>query len=169
MTNNFDRRGEYERLRREMGVLLENGRINDGLSQNVIAKQNGFKSQADVYRIEQGQEKRLRRYFQLAEYYGLSFHMTAGYIDDNYERDNFLLETDYAEDYFFCLLSGMLQRYREFHTYSLEQLAKLTGIPQQRILDIEKRKTDCTIREACSLLVCFGKTLIPEACRKDIL
>lgn len=92
-----------------------------------------------------------------------------GYIDENYERDNFLLETDYAEDYFFCLLSGLLQRYRSFNTYSLGQLSRLTGIPEQKIVDIEKRKADCSIREACALLLCFGKALILEVCRKDII
>lgn len=169
MTNELDLRKEYIRLRRELGVLLEKGRYNEGLSPDVIAKQNGFKSRDDIYRIEQGRERRLRRYFQLANYYGLSFHMAANYIDENYDRDSFLVETDYAEDYFFCLLSGLLQRYRNFNTYSLGQLSRLTGIPEQKIVDIENRKAECSVREACSLLLCFGKALIPEVCRKDII
>ncbi len=165
----LDKKREYRRLRRELGLLLKNARIDERLSAEVIARQNGWESENNIFKIERGHEKRLRRYFQLAEYYGLSFHMAAGYIDENYERDNFLLETDYAEDYFFCLLSGLLQRYRSFNTYSLGQLSRLTGIPEQKIVDIEKRKADCSIREACALLLCFGKALVPEVCRKDII
>lgn len=169
MTNELDLRKEYIRLRRELGELLANARPYEGLTADVIARKNGWKSKNDLLRIEQGHERRLRRYFQLAEYYGLSFHVATGYIDENYDRDSFLVETDYAEDYFFCLLSGLLQRYRNFNTYSLGQLSRLTGIPEQKIVDIENRKAECSVREACSLLQCFGKALIPEVCRKDII
>ncbi len=169
MTNELDLRKEYIRLRRELGVLLEKGRFNEGLSPDVIAQQNGFKSRDDIYRIEQGRERRLRRYFQLANYYGLNFHMAANYIDENYDKENFLIETDYSESNFFCWLGTILRRYHDLSSYSYKELSKLTDIPEERIIDIEKRKANCTIREACSLLICYGKALIPEVCRKDIL
>lgn len=169
MCDQLNFKQEYLRLRREMGQLLENGRINEGLSPKVIAKQNGFSSENDIYKIEQGHEKRLRRYFQLAEYYGLSFHMSCSFIDENYVKEYFKNEADDAKNYFFCVLSGILQRYRHFNIYSYKELSKLTDIPAQRIIDIEKQKTECSIDEACSLLTCFGKALIPEVCRKDLL
>lgn len=155
-------RSEYKRFRRQIGALVKNARLADGMSRRGVCETLNIPDVEQLINIERGRFTGMWKLIKILEFFGYTLNVHLEAIDDN---QNYEMRRKQAQDsicgfYYACALC--LKELRGAYHYSRERLAEMSHIPEERIKAIEEQDYPYPIEDFCSLMVFFERAALPS-------
>lgn len=154
-------RSEYKRFRRQIGALVKNVRLADGMSRRGVCETLNIPDVEQLINIERGRFTGMWKLIKILEFFGYTLNVHLEAIDDN---QNYEMRRKQAQDsirgfYYACALC--LKELRGAYHYSRERLAEMSHIPEERIKAIEEQDYPYPIEDFCSLMVFLSAQRFP--------
>ena len=154
-------RSEYKRFRRQIGALVKNARLADGMSRRGVCETLNIPDVEQLINIERGRFSGMWKLIKILEFFGYTLNVHLEAIDDN---QNYEMRRKQAQDSirgFYCACALCLKELRGSYHYSRERLAEMSRIPEERIKAIEEQDYPYPIEDFCSLMVFFERAALP--------